>query len=143
MQVNYDMCTCESVRYANWGIWICATSSFTKISVLRTGCTLSGPTVRVPVKVSGMRTGGYEYVQPVRSQKFLSWELVALYLALQFVYLWKCQACELGNMNMCSATSSYTMTFWVLNWCPHIRGSFSTFWQWGQCGVTVGDSHHG
>ena len=23
----------------------------------------------VPVKVSGMRTGGYEYVQPVRSQK--------------------------------------------------------------------------
>ena len=43
-----------------------------KMSVFGTGCTLSGPTVRVPGKVSGMRTGEEEYVQPVRSQKFLS-----------------------------------------------------------------------
>ena len=41
-----------------------------KISIFGTGCTLSGPTVRVPVKVSGMRTGEEEYVQPVRSQNF-------------------------------------------------------------------------
>ena len=41
-----------------------------KISIFGTGCTLSGPTVRVPVKVSGMRTGEEDYVQPVRSQNF-------------------------------------------------------------------------
>ena len=31
------------------------------MSVFGTGCTLSGPTVRVPGKVSGMRTGEEEY----------------------------------------------------------------------------------
>ena len=44
-----------------------------KISDFGTGCTLSGPTVRIPGKVSGMRTGEEEYVQPVRSQNFSFW----------------------------------------------------------------------
>ena len=44
-----------------------------KISDFRTGCTSSGPTVRVPGKLSGMRTGKEEYVQPVRSQNFSFW----------------------------------------------------------------------
>ena len=52
------------------------------VQPVRNGCTLSGPTVRIPGKVSGMRTGEQEYVQPVCSQKFLFLELVALYLAL-------------------------------------------------------------
>ena len=41
-----------------------------KISDFGTGCTFSAPTVRVPGKLSGMRTGEEEYVQPVRSQNF-------------------------------------------------------------------------
>ena len=69
----YSSRTWESVRNANWGIGICATSLFPKISVFGTGCTLSGPTVRVPGKVSGMRTGEEEYVKPVRSQNFWFW----------------------------------------------------------------------
>ena len=39
-----------------------------KISDFGTGCTSSGPTVRVPGELPGMRTGKEEYVQPVRSQ---------------------------------------------------------------------------
>ena len=35
----YSSRTWESIRYANWARGICATSSFTKFSVLRIGCT--------------------------------------------------------------------------------------------------------
>ena len=40
------------------------------VQPVRNGWTLSGPTVCIPGKVSGMQTGEYEYVQPVRLQKF-------------------------------------------------------------------------
>ena len=39
-------------------------------------------------------------------------EMVALYLALQFAYLGKCQVCELGNRNMCNQFVPKNVCFW-------------------------------